>query len=177
MSQVTLNAVVTFDDLIELTLADRDHFYELSPEGILTVAPPPDHGHQTIASHILQWLATHGYADRVSIDSGIAIAGRTGGRVVDVMVTTGDIPPDAVYVDPRYVRLAVEIVSAGTVDADRHTKPREYANAGVPHFWRVERLGDEPVAHLFRHSGVSYEPVQVCPLPELLAGEPPNLDG
>jgi Uma2 family endonuclease len=171
-----LNAVVTLDDVIQLALADRDHFYELSPEGILTVAPPPDHGHQIIASQILQWLATNGYGDRVSIDSGIAIAGRAGGRVVDVMVSTGDIPPKTVYVDPRHVRLAVEIVSAGTVDTDRHTKPREYADAGVTHFWRVERLGGEPVVHLFRRRGASYEPSRVCHLAELLAGAPPNLD-
>ena len=39
-----------------------------------------------------------------------------------------------------YVLLAVEVVSAGSVTTDRVTKPAEYAQAGIPHFWRVDAL-------------------------------------
>ncbi|MEZ0071578.1 Uma2 family endonuclease [Planotetraspora sp. GP83] len=36
------------------------------------------------------------------------------------------------------VHLVVEIVSPGSVDRDRKTKPQRYAEAGIPNFWRVE---------------------------------------
>ena len=36
------------------------------------------------------------------------------------------------------MRLAVEIVSPGSVTTDRVTKPAQYAAAGIRHFWRVE---------------------------------------
>ncbi|MET9415198.1 Uma2 family endonuclease [Streptomyces klenkii] len=48
------------------------------------------------------------------------------------------------------VVLAVEVVSPGSRLEDRFTKPGQYAEAGIRHFWRVER-GDEdiPVVHEF----------------------------
>jgi hypothetical protein len=33
---------------------------------------------------------------------------------------------------------------------DRETKPAEYARAGINHFWRIERHGEGPTAHLYR---------------------------
>lgn len=37
------------------------------------------------------------------------------------------------------VLLAVEVVSPDSEARDRDTKPRKYAAAGIPHFWRVEQ--------------------------------------
>jgi Uma2 family endonuclease len=53
----------------------------------------------------------------------------------------------------RNVRLAVEVVSPGSQADDRYRKPGLLAEAGVPHFWRVERGEDGlPVVHEFwRH--------------------------
>ncbi|GHJ50035.1 hypothetical protein Cs7R123_73770 [Catellatospora sp. TT07R-123] len=39
---------------------------------------------------------------------------------------------------PHEVVLAVEIVSPGTQTADRKHKPAEYADAGIPYYWRIE---------------------------------------
>jgi len=53
---------------------------------------------------------------------------------------------------PEQVVLAVEVVSPGSETRDRIAKPREYARAGIEHYWRIEtepqvavntfRLGD-----------------------------------
>lgn len=65
---------------------------------------------------------------------------------------------------PEAVALMVEVVSHGTRTNDRFRKPGQYAEKGIPHYWRVER-GDDglPVVHEFRRDdeqGV-YLPVAV----------------
>jgi Uma2 family endonuclease len=48
------------------------------------------------------------------------------------------------------VVLAVEVVSPESVKRDRERKPQIYAQAGIPHFWRVERGADErPVVYIY----------------------------
>lgn len=60
-------------------------------------------------------------------------------------VTTRPIPgPD--------VLLVVEVVSKGSRRKDRNLKPAVYAEAGIPHFWRIEGqpVGESvTTAHLF----------------------------
>ncbi|WP_232839746.1 MULTISPECIES: Uma2 family endonuclease [Nocardia] len=60
----------------------------------------------------------------------------------DVMVVTADAldrrDPSTYYFAEDLV-LAVEAVSPGSEERDRETKPLKYANAGIPHYWRVER--------------------------------------
>lgn len=46
--------------------------------------------------------------------------------------------------------LVVEVVSRSSVREDREVKPRLYAEAGVPEFWRVEEAGDDAEVHRFR---------------------------
>jgi Uma2 family endonuclease len=40
---------------------------------------------------------------------------------------------------PSEVLLAIEVVSPGSVTMDRLMKPAQYAAAGIPSYWRVER--------------------------------------
>lgn len=48
------------------------------------------------------------------------------------------------------VVLAVEVVSPESEERDRDTKPRKYAQAGIPHFWRVESTADDrPVVYVY----------------------------
>jgi Uma2 family endonuclease len=47
--------------------------------------------------------------------------------------------PDQTCYRPEDVLLAVEVVSPDSRERDREVKPRKYAAAGVPHFWRVEK--------------------------------------
>lgn len=66
-------------------------------------------------------------------------------RRPDVLVFDGD--PDELPVRPQQVLLAVEIMSKGSVSADRLDKPAEYASAGISHYWRIEQGDTGLTAH------------------------------
>ncbi|PJE96434.1 hypothetical protein CUT44_18190 [Streptomyces carminius] len=69
----------------------------------------------------------------------------------DVMVTRSDADtgPRQTSYRPEDVVLAVEVVSEDSRARDRETKPRKYAAAGIPHFWRMEEDGGRPVVYVF----------------------------
>ena len=47
------------------------------------------------------------------------------------------------------VRLVVEITSPGNLATDRAIKPQLYAQAGIPHYLRIELQRGEPTALVF----------------------------
>ena len=47
------------------------------------------------------------------------------------------------------ITLAVEVVSADSEVRDRERKPQLYANAGIPHFWRVEHDSGRPIVYTY----------------------------
>jgi Uma2 family endonuclease len=47
------------------------------------------------------------------------------------------------------VVVIVEVVSPESKLRDRHRKPQLYAEAGIPHFWRVENDSDRPVVYVY----------------------------
>ena len=49
------------------------------------------------------------------------------------------------------VVLAVEVVSPDSEERDRKRKPQLYAEAGIPHFWRVENAegGRRPIVYVY----------------------------
>jgi putative restriction endonuclease len=83
-------AVVTLDDLAAMNATDRyGHRYELSPQGALSVMPPPDSEHAAIASRLMFWLAMAGWSpDQVLQVAGLRIPGPdiAGGRIPDLTV-------------------------------------------------------------------------------------------
>jgi Uma2 family endonuclease len=51
---------------------------------------------------------------------------------------------------PENVLLVVEVVWPGSETTDRHTKPAEYAQAGIRYYWRIELIeNDVPVAYTY----------------------------
>jgi Uma2 family endonuclease len=66
--------------------------------------------------------------------------------VVPVEADTG---PGQTWFKPEDVVLAVEVVSADSLERDREVKPRKYARAGMPHYWRVEENDGLPVVHVY----------------------------
>ncbi|MFB7759290.1 Uma2 family endonuclease [Streptomyces xiamenensis] len=57
---------------------------------------------------------------------------------------------DETYYRARHVILAVEVVSPDSEKRDRERKPQLYAQAGIRHFWRVERGEDGlPRVHVY----------------------------
>ncbi len=73
-------------------------------------------------------------------------------REPDVLIVTVegyDNEERETWYGPEEVLLAVEVVSPESRKRDRVEKPVEYAEAGIPHFWRVERDGLGGVFHVF----------------------------
>jgi Uma2 family endonuclease len=135
-------AVVTLDDLAAMNAADLNgHRYEISPEGVLSVMPPPDSEHATIASRLFAWFIIAGWpADQLLQVAGIQIPGPdgTGGRIPDVSVWQKP-PPRSVWLTVTGLLLVIEIMSPGSEALDEVTKRHEYASAGVPQYWVVDR--------------------------------------
>jgi Uma2 family endonuclease len=119
------------------------------------------------------WFVTHGYRGRVNVAPGVRTAQDSlNGRIPDLAVTTGPVPDDTLWLAPEMVALAVEIVSKGSERTDRWTKHVEYAEAGIPRYWRVE---PNDTVLMFRLDGNRYVEDGSIPLDDLLAGDIPDL--
>jgi Uma2 family endonuclease len=131
---------VTLDDLAMMAAADEHHRYELSPEGVLSVVPPADLDHALVVSRLFAWFLAHGYGpEQVVTDCGIDVGG---GRVPDLMVWAKGLPPRpgrSSYAAMAGLLLVVEVLSRGSEVVDRIVKKAEYARAGIPRYWIVER--------------------------------------
>ena len=55
-----------------------------------------------------------------------------------VVVPASEYDRRVPWVEPRHVLPAVEMVSPGSETDDRREKSFEYAEGGIPHYWRVE---------------------------------------
>jgi Uma2 family endonuclease len=168
-------AVVTLDDLAAMNTADQHgHRYELSPEGALSVMPPPDSEHAAIASRILIWLAMAGWpADQLLQAVGIKISGPAGdgGRIPDLTVWSS-AQSRGVWLALTDLLLAVEIVSPSSAAMDREVKVREYAEAGIPRYWVVERDAAQTVTLNVLGADRVYEVAAKMPLAWLLQTTP-----
>ncbi|MDG6104606.1 Uma2 family endonuclease [Dactylosporangium aurantiacum] len=163
---------LTLQDVTALAEADELHRFELT-EGNLVVMPPHPRRHQIIATRLGVWLLTHGFLDRTTLSTGVRTADDDrNGRTPDIVVAKGDVPPETVWLAAAEVLLAVEVVSPGSERTDRWVKPREYADAGIAHFWRVEPDG---TVLRFRLTDGVYTEVGKDPIDALIAGEVPDL--
>ncbi|MEU8112571.1 Uma2 family endonuclease [Micromonospora sp. NPDC048947] len=168
-------AVVTLDDVAAMNAADPNgHRYETSPEGVLSVMPPPDSEHAMIASRLFAWPIVAGWpAEQVLQAVGVRISGPDGdgGRIPDVSVWRKP-PSRSVWATVTDVVLVVEIVSPGSEAMDSVTKVREYASAGIPQYWVVDRDAAQTVTlHRLNGDG-TYEAQARMPLAWLLQTAP-----
>jgi Uma2 family endonuclease len=116
--------------------------YELV-DGSLLVSPPATPGHNSAMFELGALL--RGALDpawRVVPGAGVALD-RRNYREPDLVVVRREAL-DRRFVEAADVLLAVEVMSPSSVTDDRLTKPAQYARAGVPHYWRLER-GAVPV--------------------------------
>ncbi|WP_030761434.1 MULTISPECIES: Uma2 family endonuclease [unclassified Streptomyces] len=67
----------------------------------------------------------------------------------DILAVTVAYDPDRTRFLPEEVTLVIEVVSEESADRDRSIKPFKYAQAEIPHFWRVEDEEGEPVVHVY----------------------------
>ena len=137
-----------FEDLF-----DRHDLPELARyevvDGHLVVTPPPSHRHQMACAQLLVQLSADCPHDWfVAQDFGLRLG--DDGRVPDLAavrrgaaLARGPLPygPDA-------FGLVVEVTSPSTRKTDLFAKPGEYAEAGIPLFWRLD-LDPVPTLHAF----------------------------
>lgn len=115
--------------------------------GQLHVTPAPGFTHQIFSDELRlilrESLIKFDRSDLVVVSAiGVGVS-QDMGFVPDLVVVP--TPEDGtVKVTAADVRLAVEIVSPSTRKNDRMTKPAAYAEAGIPHYWRVEPVPGEP---------------------------------
>ena len=119
-------------------LPDDGRRYEVV-DGLLVVSPPPSFWHQVVSAALLRQLSAQAPPDwHVLFELGLPLG--TDGRVPDLSVVSASAPggPGAPLPGPDHVGLVVEVVSPSSRKTDRFAKPGEYAEAGIPLFWRVE---------------------------------------
>jgi Uma2 family endonuclease len=127
-------------------------------DGSIIVSPSPTPRHNRIArllANRLEELAPPPW--RVTTDVDLRIADvPLHNRRPDVVVFGGD--PDVLPIRPLQVLLVVEIMSKGSINADRIDKPAEYASVDIPHYWRLEREGGGLICytHIFNRTTQSY---------------------
>ncbi|UAC02348.1 Uma2 family endonuclease [Dactylosporangium vinaceum] len=164
-------AVATLDDLTAAMAEDpHGHRYEISPEGVLSVMPPPGYTHAIIATRIMLWLGAAIAADRIAQAIGLRIPGRDGregGRIPDLVVWSR-AQQEAVWLSAADVLLVIEIVSPGSKGADTVDKVGEYASAGIPQYWTVSQDGPQTVT-MYRLVGDRYETAASMPLTWVLS--------
>lgn len=170
-----LPSVVTLDDLAAMNRADpHGHRYELSPEGALSVMPPPDSEHAAVASRLLVWFAMAGWsAEQLLQAAGVRLPGPDGdgGRIPDLTVWARP-QPRSVWLELADLLVAVEIVSPGSAAMDEVVKTREYARAGIPRYWMVERDLAQTVTLYVLGADRTYETAAKMPLGWLLQTSP-----
>jgi Uma2 family endonuclease len=170
-------AKITLDDVATMTAADENHRYELSREGVLSIMPPASPEHARIVGRLIYWLHAHGFGpEQVIPDCGIDVRG---GRQPDVTVWAADRPPQPArssYAGLDGLLLAIEVVSPDSELTDRVIKKDEYAKAGVPRYWIVDRDKAETVL-MYRLGADGYQPErEPQPLARLLEGPVSALD-
>lgn len=170
-------AVATLDDLSAMMTADpHGHRYEISPEGVLSVMPPPDYEHAVIATRLMAWLIRAGWpVELVTQAVGVRIPGpdgRDGGRIPDLVIW--EVPPRqpwTVWSAAAGIRVVIEIVSPGSEAADTVTKRVEYAGAAIPRYWTVARDQANTVT-MYEIAGESYGTPASTPLAWVLNTDP-----
>ena len=141
-------------------LPDDGRRYEVV-DGLLVVSPPSSYWHQAVSAALLRQLSVQATPDwHVLLELGLPLG--TDGRVPDLSVVSTRAPlrPGAPLPGPELVGLVVEVVSPSSRKTDRFAKPGEYAEAGIPLFWRVE-TEPELLLVAYRLSGEAYEQVAV----------------
>lgn len=168
-------ARVGLDDLAEMNAFDKyGHRYETSSEGMLSVMPPPDSEHAVIATRLTIWLAVAGWtAEQIMQAAGIRIPGQDGdsGRIPDLTVWSKPQPP-SVWLPITDLLLVIEIVSVGSRSTDKDTKRYEYAAAGIPQYWMVDRDNAQTVTLHRLGPDDTYVERAKMPLAWLLRTEP-----
>jgi Uma2 family endonuclease len=112
-------------------------------------------------------------AEQVLQAAGVRVPGPDGdgGRIPDMSVWSKP-PPSGVWLPVADLLLVIEIVSRGSAALDEVTKRREYATAGIPQYWVVDRDAAQTVSLCQLAGDSTYEERARMPLAWLLQTSP-----
>jgi Uma2 family endonuclease len=131
---------ITLDDVAAMAATDEHHRYELSREGVLSIMPPATPERALIVSRLVHWFYVNGFGpEEVTAGCGIDVGG---GRQPDLTVWAKGKPPRRArssYAGLDGLLLAIEVISPDSEITDRVIKKAEYAVAGVPRYWTIDR--------------------------------------
>lgn len=128
-----------FEDLLELP--DDGNRYEIF-DGNLLVTPPPQFAHVVTQGALMRILLTQARPDLIVLDGGAGVIVRGGSTyyIPDlVVVDAAAVGRTRHSLDVSDVRLAVEVLSPSTRRRDQGLKRADYAAAGIPDYWIVDR--------------------------------------
>lgn len=129
---------LSLDEWSELNSRDDGGRYELI-DGSLIVSPAPPFRHQRIGDRLQTYLETVTPENLIPVTATGLLLDRKPGVIPDLMVVeAAPFEEGAEVAQPEWVHLVVEIVSRSTTATDRTIKHAKYAEAGIPHFWRIE---------------------------------------
>ena len=169
-----------------LTVADMpgillDVPFEIS-DGKLEIMTPPSIWHQ-VTSRRVEGLLEGRYPSAVSdVTTAIGDHGRRPDVIAIHMSLEEIIRRRITTATPDMIEVAVEVISHDAVDKandavsvrrDREIKFHEYAAAGIPEYWIVDEVADDPVdasVEIYHLRGNGYVAVAVVRLSELLRG-------
>ena len=136
-----------------LALPDDNRRIELLDGGLL-MSPSASGAHQRLSSRL--WLALErARPEGMEVFEAVNVRLGTGRILIPDLVIVRHPQANFTVLDAGDVAMAFEIVSPGSVAADRAIKPRLYAEAGIPHYARLELAG--PTAIVGRLVGDRYE--------------------
>lgn len=134
---------------------DLDTLPDLPPhtesiDGSLVLVSPPL-GLHSVVLDLLTLGLRHTIPDhyRVRREMTVTLGPRQRPEPDILVVATHAVDNRQSTFSPDAVALAVEVVSPESTERDRYRKPQLYAQAGIPHFWRVENDDDAPVVHVY----------------------------
>ncbi|WP_345565397.1 Uma2 family endonuclease [Nonomuraea rosea] len=156
---------------------DLDHIPDLPAhteliDGSLVFVSPQRDFHTSVLFLLqtgLRNAAPEGY--RVRREIGVKLGPRQRPEPDLIVLGPGAvIRNSATFYEAEDVTLAIEVVSPESVVRDRKRKPVLYAEAGIPHFWRVEEREDaavvyvyelDPATNTYFHTGIHHTKLKV----------------
>ncbi|MFK4225127.1 Uma2 family endonuclease [Streptomyces sp. NPDC019890] len=139
----------TVDDL--LTLPDLPPHTELIDGSLVFVSP--QRSFHSLVNDLLMYGLRRTVPDdlRVRREMTVVINKRQGPEPdVSVIRAEAVTSSNETHYNAKDVVLVVETVSPDSEERDRKRKPQLYAEAGIPHFWRVEYgEGGRPVVYVY----------------------------
>ncbi|MEV6037658.1 Uma2 family endonuclease [Nonomuraea sp. NPDC052116] len=135
---------------------DLDHIPDLPAhteliDGSLVFVSPQRHFHQSVIRRLCNALEEFMPAGHEVIQEMSVKLARQQRPEPDLIVVGPNaiIDDEVVCFQADDVILAVEVVSPDSEARDRERKPLLYAKAGIPHFWRIEKVDGKPVVFVF----------------------------